>query len=175
MIKNEGLEKKIEAQNLQLLSLQKANMELTMGSKELQKKVVKLEATVDVFKQDPNLQKIDLNPEQQEFMKKRADAKTSIEQEVLRLLIHLIVDDKAGKGDVTDHVMTEITTLHKGLAEAYKKCNYASGELSKFKIDVSKDEAEKQCINCHQSYHPRLNTDTSCNYHPGKIKFYSCK
>ena len=82
MIKNEGLEKKIEAQNIQLLSLQKANIELTTGSKELQKKVVKLEATMDVFKQDFGLQKVDLNPEQQEYLKKRAEAKDSIEKQV---------------------------------------------------------------------------------------------
>jgi hypothetical protein len=80
-----------------------------------------------------------------------------------------------GKGDVTSHVMGEISALHAGLIDAYKKCNYANGELSKFKIDVSKEEAEKLCINCHQSYQTRLNTETSCNYHPGKIKFYSCK
>jgi hypothetical protein len=82
MIKNEGLDKKIEAQNLQLLSLQKANIELTTGSKELQKKVSKLESTVDVFKQDLSFAKVELNPEQQEFMKKRAEAKTNIEQQV---------------------------------------------------------------------------------------------
>ena len=82
MIKNEGLEKKIEAQNIQLLSLQKANIELTTGSKEIQKKMVKLEATLDVFKQDFGVQKIDLDPEQQEYLKKRVEAKNSIEKQV---------------------------------------------------------------------------------------------
>ncbi len=66
-------------------------------------------------------------------------------------------------------------SLHEDLKSGFNECNAAVEEMRKLKKELSGGEQEKRCVNCHKCYHPRLNTATSCVYHPGKVMFYSCK
>ena len=79
------------------------------------------------------------------------------------------------KSELAQEVIAELTALQNALKAAYTQLNNSDKEMIKAKSELSKEETEKQCINCHKPYHPRLNTDSSCTYHSGKIKFYSCK
>lgn len=38
-----------------------------------------------------------------------------------------------------------------------------------------KNNSQKTCINCHENYYPKFNSGKLCIYHPGKLKYYSCK
>ena len=70
--------------------------------------------------------------------------------------------------------MEELNTLKIDLEKAYRNTNEANEELLRLKEEISGNEREKVCVNCKKIFHPRLNNNDSCVYHPGKIKFYSC-
>lgn len=65
--------------------------------------------------------------------------------------------------------------LNQALKENLKLLNSTREELAHVKQEIAKQTTEMQCINCHKFYHPKVNGETACSYHPGKIKFYSCK
>lgn len=37
------------------------------------------------------------------------------------------------------------------------------------------DSLEVRCLKCHQQFIPLTNSDQACHFHPGKLKYYSCK
>ena len=61
------------------------------------------------------------------------------------------------------------------MEQAYKVANGYKKELNKIKADIIGKDKEKECVNCHKPVYGKLNTEDSCQYHPGTIKFYSCK
>jgi len=65
--------------------------------------------------------------------------------------------------------------LIQALKDSYRVQNSLAKELQDLNEDLSSFEKAKKCINCRKMFSPKENTDTSCVYHPGKIKFYSCK
>jgi len=71
--------------------------------------------------------------------------------------------------------MNELTSLRKELENAYKTSNIYKGKLITLKEEIVGDEKLKACVNCNKSFHAKFNRDKDCIYHPGKIKFYSCK
>lgn len=77
--------------------------------------------------------------------------------------------------DVKTQVLSEILRLRKELEATYKLANGYKQELNKMRTEITNDGLEKNCVNCHKPFNPKLNTDASCVYHPEKIKFYSCK
>lgn len=77
--------------------------------------------------------------------------------------------------DVKTQILSQILLLRKELEETYKIANGYKQELNKIKSELTEDTDEKLCVNCHKPFNPKLNTDSSCVYHPGKIKFYFCK
>ena len=65
--------------------------------------------------------------------------------------------------------------LRKEVEQTYKVANGYKKELNKLKVDIIGGEKEKVCVNCHNPFYPKINNMDSCQYHPGPIKFYSCK
>jgi hypothetical protein len=71
--------------------------------------------------------------------------------------------------------MDELKAYNEALPVVQRMILATTVDLSRLRKMPHKEEKEKLCINCHKYYHPRLNNDMACSYHPGKIKFYSCK
>lgn len=52
-------------------------------------------------------------------------------------------------------------------------------ELSQLLAELAarkeQDSHEVRCLKCHQHFIPLANSDQACHFHPGKLKYYSCK
>lgn len=72
-------------------------------------------------------------------------------------------------------ILIELNSLNEALKKSYKELNYSNEEIKRLRQEIILEEKEKQCINCHKYFHPKLNTNTSCSYHPRTVKYYSCK
>lgn len=52
-------------------------------------------------------------------------------------------------------------------------------EVSQLIADLSmrkeQDSLEVRCLKCHLQFIPLTNNDQACHFHPGKLKYYSCK
>jgi len=46
---------------------------------------------------------------------------------------------------------------------------------NKIQLEKSKPYKEQQCKNCHKNFIPAENSEHSCVYHTGKLKYYSCR
>jgi hypothetical protein len=71
--------------------------------------------------------------------------------------------------------LSELNTLIQSVKDSFRLVNCATEELKVLKEELNSADTEKECINCRENFFPKENTDTSCVYHPGKVKFYSCK
>ncbi len=102
MLKNEGLEARIQAQNEQMLALQQLNLKLANDLQDSQRKVVKLEGTVQLFTQDVTSEsKTETwTPAQKLCLDKHSLALTSIGKKVrTEQYLRLACRDAAGSGD----------------------------------------------------------------------------
>jgi regulator of replication initiation timing len=69
------------------------------------------------------------------------------------------------------------------LSEYYSKLTKVSVKLAtqeeilnKMKLDINKKlVADIKCVNCGVFYAPKNNTDESCIFHPGHIRYFSCR
>lgn len=167
-VRNEGLSKVVEMQNHQLLELQTKNMALSSQNEELKKHVVQLEGDLITSESKANIleqsMKKCIDPSQAKAISERA----ALAQKVLQMRGH-------DSTETERRLAAELAKAGEELREAYKKLNFANEKIAALEREVTQENSEKKCINCHQYFHPKLNTDESCVYHPGKIKYYSCR
>jgi len=56
---------------------------------------------------------------------------------------------------------------------------YVAKENERLKEEINKSQKEqnalKQCMRCHEKFSPLLNNEQACVFHPGKLKYYSCR
>ncbi len=60
------------------------------------------------------------------------------------------------------------------LSKAFAEVTALRGALAKLRVEDVEEEVS-QCANCHEYFHPKMNGENSCQYHPGMMKFYSCR
>ena len=56
-----------------------------------------------------------------------------------------------------------------------KKINEYISEKIRIREEKEKKEKPKKCQNCGILFLESTNSETSCSYHPGKIKYFSCR
>lgn len=56
-----------------------------------------------------------------------------------------------------------------------KKINEYISEKIRLREEKEKKEKQKKCQNCGTLFFESTNSENSCSYHPGKIKYFSCR
>ena len=133
----------------------------------------KLGGTLEMLKKDAKNSKGTFDSYQNVFIQEREELLGIIKMKVSYFLVQIATATLPT--DVKSKIDHEFNELKTQLEQSYKEGNVFKQMLMKLKEEIIGDEQEKTCRNCHQCFHPRLNRPDSCLYHPGKIKFYSCK
>ena len=61
--------------------------------------------------------------------------------------------------------------------ESYSIILRTQEELLRKKIEDKRNQllSEAKCVNCRERYVPARNSDRACMYHPGKLRYFSCR
>lgn len=74
-------------------------------------------------------------------------------------------------------IINKATMSQKLINDNHDKLEQIETENTKLRANLDDDEASKEkiCQRCHKLVKPKDNSETACIYHPGKMKFFSCK
>jgi len=87
-------------------------------------------------------------------------------------LLQLAESDQSGVIDLVEELLKEISELQRSSSEVSRQNKQLLDELSSYQ---SLEAQKTKCKNCKKYYIPLLNKEGECKFHPGKLKFYSCR
>ena len=73
-------------------------------------------------------------------------------------------------------LLSRATQLRREMKILKEILNEANEKINKFKLGIESKLSEPvTCKNCYKKYTLLENPSDSCRYHPGKVKYFSCK
>jgi hypothetical protein len=77
----------------------------------------------------------------------------------------------------------DIANLYKKKDDYIKSLEYINNKLNDInalflkQIELQEQESNKKkfCLHCHQNFFAKQNEEDNCIYHPGVLKYYSCR
>lgn len=90
-----------------------------------------------------------------------------------------MLDDEGGFGG-KDEKVSAIAKLFQSQLSVLADLKERSSQLEEHNNELRDKQAledykEKRCTNCKLMIVPKFNDENSCVYHPGRMKFFSCK
>ncbi len=138
---------------------------------------------IDNYVKNINYQVKELNKENKEIK----DKQIMLEKKIESIKIKVVKEDDLNEENINFEEINikkinniflnknkEIESLENS-NKKLKKINEYLSEKIRIREEKEKKEKPKKCQNCGILYLESTNSDTSCLYHPGKIKYFSCR
>ena len=144
---------------------------------------------VENFLKIVNYQVKDLNKENKEIKERQINLEKKIENIKNKLIKEDDEEEKLkNEGNIIEEDNNDFTKIKKMFSSKskeiqllqfsnnkLKKINEYISEKIRLREEKEKKEKQKKCQNCGTLFFESTNSENSCSYHPGKIKYFSCR